>query len=60
MQIPHAPASNLFLSSGGDHHAMLRVMAIVLALGVGVDHYALGGKYRRAAERIAYSVILRI
>ena len=42
-----------FLNYDGDHHAMLRVMAILLALGVGLDHYAFGGQYRHAAERMA-------
>jgi hypothetical protein len=39
---------------------MLRVMAILLALGVGLDHYALGGKYRHTAERLAYLLFHRV
>jgi hypothetical protein len=39
---------------------MLRIVAILLALGVGLDHYALGGKYRHSAERLAYLLLHRI
>jgi hypothetical protein len=53
-------AINPFLSPDSDHYAMLRVMAILLALGVGLDHYALGGKYRHTAERLAYLLFHRM
>jgi hypothetical protein len=39
---------------------MLRMVAILLALGVGFDHYALGGKYRHTAERLVYLLLHRM
>jgi hypothetical protein len=36
------------------------MVAILLALGVGLDHYALGGKYRDSAERLAYVLFHRL
>ena len=39
---------------------MLRIVAILLALGVGLDHCALGGKYRHAAEQLAYLLLQRM
>jgi hypothetical protein len=49
-----------FLTRSDEYHRMLRVMAILLALGVGLDHYALGGKYRHTAERLAYLLFHRM
>jgi hypothetical protein len=34
--------------------------AILLVLGVGLDHYALGGKYRHTAERLVYLLLHRM
>jgi hypothetical protein len=36
------------------------MVAILLALGVGLDHYALGGRYRHGAEQAAYLLLHRI
>jgi hypothetical protein len=36
------------------------MVAILLALGVGLDHYALGGKYRHTAERLVYLLLHRM
>jgi hypothetical protein len=34
--------------------------AILLALAVSMDHYALDGKYRQSAGRLAYVLLHRI
>jgi len=34
-------------------------MAVLLALGVGFDHFTLDGKYRQAAERVIYLLLHR-
>ena len=39
---------------------MVRVLAVLLALGVGFDHYALDGKYTRVAKTVIHSLISRI
>ena len=39
---------------------MLRVLAVLLALGVGFDQYALDGKYAAAAKKVAYSLLHRV
>jgi len=39
---------------------MLRIAAILLALGVGLDRSALGGKYTYAAERLVYLLFHRV
>jgi hypothetical protein len=36
------------------------MVAILLALGVGLDHYALGGKYRHTAEWLVYLLLHRM
>jgi hypothetical protein len=33
------------------------VMAILLALGVGIDHFQFDGRYRHAAERLAHLLL---
>jgi hypothetical protein len=43
-----------------DHPGMLRVMAILLALGVGFDQYALDGKYAAAVKNVAYLLLHRV
>jgi len=39
---------------------MLRVAAILLALGVGFDHFVFAGKYRLAAQQLAYLLLHRV
>jgi hypothetical protein len=39
---------------------MLRVLTLLLALGVGFDHYALDGKYAAAAQKVIYSLLHRV
>jgi hypothetical protein len=39
---------------------MLRMVAVLLALGVGLDYCALGGQYTQAAERLAYLLCHRM
>ena len=39
---------------------MLRAVALVLALGVGLDHLQFDGKYREAAERVILSLLHRV
>jgi hypothetical protein len=36
---------------------MLRVAAVLLALGVGFDHLQFDGRYREAAERVILSLL---
>jgi|GraSoiStandDraft_36_1057302.scaffolds.fasta_scaffold5098698_1 hypothetical protein len=36
---------------------MLRVVAVLLALGVGFDQFALNGKYTTAAENVVYRLL---
>jgi hypothetical protein len=36
------------------------MVAILLALGVGLDYCALGGKYTHAAERLVYLLFQRM
>ena len=38
----------------------LKTKYLLLALGVGLDYCALGGKYTHAAERLAYLLLHRI
>ena len=39
---------------------MLRAVASVLALGVGLDHLQFDDKYREAAERVILSLLHRV
>jgi len=39
---------------------MLRVVASVLALGVGLDHLQFDGNYREAAERVILALLHRV
>jgi hypothetical protein len=39
---------------------MLRIVAVLLALGVGLDYCALGGRYTHAAGRLAYLLLYRL
>jgi hypothetical protein len=48
------------LSCRADDHGMLRIVAVLLALGVGLDYCALGGKYTHAAGRLAYLLLYRL
>jgi hypothetical protein len=48
------------LSRRADAHAMLRIVAVLLALGVGLDYCVLGAKYTHAAGRLAYLLLYRV
>ena len=39
---------------------MLRVLAVLLALGVGFDQFALDGKYTAAAKNLVYLLLHRV
>jgi hypothetical protein len=39
---------------------MLRVLTLVLALGVAIDHFALDGRYAAAAQKVIYLLLHRV
>ena len=54
--LPNLPQRHPLLISTGYSWEMLRVLAILLTLGVGLDLVALDGRYSGAAGRVFYSV----
>ena len=54
--LPNLPLRHPLLISTGYFWEMLRVLAVLLTLGVGLDLVALDGRYSGAAGRVFYSV----
>jgi hypothetical protein len=48
---------SMLLKSGRYAECMVRVLLIMLAVGVGFDHYKFGGKYSDAAGRAATTIV---